>query len=152
MAIQYIATKNKSYGMFGLYNMQWEKPPLNDKMQVIFNMAIDTAREMRKEDSELTKEESIKQAWKSEGVLRMVANYRRDKQSAEDDSKLFIEDFKRMVSNPKAIWETDVPDAEVPIKLPAEDNEMKAATAVIESVINDLEEVRLAKMVNLGDE
>jgi hypothetical protein len=140
--------KFKSYGIFGLYNIEYtaiEKPAMLTK---IVEEAKRKANELRKENPDLSGPDAIKQAWQSPEVLSLVAAHQREKQDRETAAAEFTDFFKRAIMNPSLVLDQPTGAPEVP----KVDEKYAGALKAVERALDVVREEELADMEQVGDE
>lgn len=143
--VQKYSNELRSYGIFGLYNIEWANIPkaIAPEWTNILNVVRDL---VQTKFSGMEKKEAIAEAWKSDEVLTLVADYRRKKDAAYVEKQEFVNKFKQALTNPSAVF-NDTPEVPAPTPDP-----LNYALASVERALNAVEEDDLAKLESIGDD
>lgn len=141
----------KSYGIFGLYNVQYNGEKKSNMLDTIVNQAKKMAGELQKNDPQLSGSDAIKQAWQTPEILSLVAAYQKDKRNREKASEEFKNFFKRALADPSLV--IDRPDTTDNGEQVQEIDEKYAnALEAVERALDKVREEELSNMDQLGDD
>lgn len=140
-----------SYGIFGLYNMQFHGDKKSNVLDTIVNQAKKKAGELQKRDPQLSGSEAIKQAWQTPEILSLVSAYQKDKRHREKAAEEFKNFFKRALADPTLVIDRpDIADNGEPVQ--EIDEKYADALQAVERALEKVREEELGQMEQLGDD
>lgn len=148
----------KSYGIFGLHNIEWtENVPKIRAPE--WDIILKDVREMvnKKVAEGMDRKDAVNYAWKQPEILALVADYRRKKDSVFQEKQDLVAKFKAALSNPQALEQVmasnpvTVLEPEINNEQPKK-KELDFALASVERALAVVEEEELSKLTSVGDD
>jgi len=159
-----------SYGIFGMYNIQWADnlPKLRaPEWDNILSVVRDIVKTKRTEFTaangrdfeESEKKEVVANAWKQPEVLSLVADYRRKKDAAYEQKMELVNKMKQAMINPASVdfsglsdTSTDAPTSTTQTPPVETQKDLEFALQSVEKAMSAVEEEEIAKKESVGDE
>jgi len=173
---QKFSSQLRSYGIFGMYNIQWAenlpklRAPEWDNILSVVREIVKTKRTEfttanGRDFNESEKKEAITDAWKQPEVLSLVADYRRKKDAAYEQKMELVNKMKQAMANPASVdfsglSETSTSTTQTPpVETQKEDiqkediqKDLEFALQSVEKAMNAVDEAEIAKKESVGDE
>ena len=156
---QKFSTQLQSYGIFGLYNIEWIDlgRTLSPEWEYILNVVKEMVGVRMKNDETLVRKTVIAEVWQTPEVLSLVAEYRRKKDEMFVAKQEFVNKFKQAITNPDSLSEliTAAPTAESvtePADAASTEPELDLARTSVQKAFTAVEEAELAKLESVGDD
>ncbi len=156
---QKFSTQLQSYGIFGLYNIEWMNvgTVLSPEWEHILGVVREMVATRMQADETLVRKTVVSEVWQTPEVLSLVADYRRKKDELYTSKQEFVNKFKNAISNPNSLTElintptvegeAFVVNEQVPLS-----SELDLARASVQKAFTAVEEVELAKLESIGDD
>lgn len=159
---QKFSTQLSSYGIFGMYNIQWADLPkqrapewdniLNVVREIVKTKRIDFTTTNGREFTEVEKKEAVADAWKQPEVLSLVADYRRKKDAAFEQKMELVNKMKQAMLNPGSVDFTGLSETSKDTHQTDTKNDLEFALHSVEKAMSAVEEAEIAKKESVGDE